>query len=412
MISQINNNLEPKSIFEKPEIKWGGTVLAVIAVAGGVFGIAYGICGFTQIAQSSHFFYPLTQGLSQKIAVIVIGGVVGAGGIIIIILIHNHTQKVTHKSDPVTRQANTPNQAGTQAVQGAPEPNNTQINRETENLISNIDTAFASLDTVRAKVKDKRVRQCIDQVESFLLRGYQSKKDYFSFYYYLASISEVVLKNKKLQSNWREFLDAIHGSTVYRQDKNHQMQIDCAREISRLNGDKVDLVVEEIPCAPAQVGSVHDSAQDEVIQIMCDAFDDFKDTDAGRLKWNFFTSGPHQNVRFFAVKPKTKQEIFGCIALIERRRGELLVCNLARKPAEVKLGLTEKFKQHLEKLIQEGKYQHITCDVDTTNLHAIDIYSKLGFRKTGKGYQEDGRTFMYMRYNPTGQHAEGLEVAV
>lgn len=329
-------------LLNSPVVKWGAVGLAITLLVVGLLALTYGIVGFTPLAHSGHIFNPLMYlNVFQKIAVVVGGGVVAGVGILILIIFRK------------------------QATAGSTgEMPKFEFNGKSDPL---------------------------EYINTFLSRPYKTKTEYYTFYYHLACMSESVQHDAPRKAEWESFLKTIDGRVIKREDGEHQIEIDCSVEFKRLRGQKTELTVDELTSdSPAQ----HISAFNA---ICSEAFENAVDIEAEQLsKLN----------RCFVIKEQ--QEILGCICLSERKNREntdLFVHTLARRAPAVKLGMTEKFKEHLEKSLQEKKYTCITCEVYQDNTTAIAIYRKLGFRMSGYGFLEQatGKTVLNMHYDPSGE---------
>jgi len=368
-----NNLLSSNKLYSSP-IKWGATTLAITAFALGILAAAYAISGFTSLTHSSHLFAPLgSLNVLQKIVIIVSGTVIALVSIIVLRIFHKKPHPINHTTKPEPAKEIT-----------EPESFDAKVSQ--------------SLEKVQTAIKSDRLKQHCNNIRNFLSKPYKSKLEYYSFYYCLATVSENVLKDANLKNHWNEFLNEIHGRVMYREDGQHQMHIDCSTEFKRLKGEKIELVVEEIKEHPYLFSPQVRQQIASIEAILKEAFDACEDD------YTITHIGSH---RCFTIS--SQGEILGSLFLEEQddevNGKELFIHSLARKASAVKLGMTEKFKEHLEKIIQEKNYSLIYCDVLEENVSAAAIYRKIGFRKTGYSTLEymTGKRKIEMKYDPHGQ---------
>ncbi|HEY4832622.1 MAG TPA: GNAT family N-acetyltransferase [Waddliaceae bacterium] len=376
LVAHTNPSSQQSLWSDSPALKWGMTAFSVTVLAVGILGAVYGMCSFIPSVQTAHIFTPLSNFVpSTKIVLVLSGGALAGLGVIVIIQIHKNRNQ----------------------------------------LSESVRESLPKLENIASQTNEPKIKQCIGEIEKILKKGYKLKRDYYSFYYYLANVSECVKNDNELKEQWKNFLRSIDGAIIVGKNGGQGIRIDCTTEFNRLEGSEIQLFIKEVK----DLGPRRAAAVKEDIQTIGSIFQEAFEGVDGQCNWMF--ESQRKNRCFVVCSDKKlnyvipalpgvefeKDEILGCIFLEEKEipTGKtLFVHSLARRAAAVKLGMTEKFKEHLTEMIQAKKYAEINCTVDKANTAAVDIYRKLGFRTTGRGHVErGGKHVMFMRYDPLGK---------
>lgn len=325
-----------------PIVKWSLTVLTVTALAGGILGSAYMVCGLTPLAHSWKILLPL-----QNIDKVILGVSLAGGACLSVVL--GLFLVFVHKKHSNPHQT--------------PE-------------------ILASLDEMAEHLPHDPHFMAI---RKFLTEGYFNYLEYYGFYYHLSCLTEAFRDDPKKMGLWKNFLTQIHGFKVANQNENVFATVDCSIEFGRLENKLPPIKIEKLDrtslSAEEDLATLHG--------IFCEAFPN----------WRRFTGNEVLHPYFFAPfctlyvlrNPDNNGEVLGCIMLEEQKQknGEthLYIHSLARKAPATKIHMTEKLKDFFLEQVDASSYEKVWCEVLIKNLPAQSIYKKLGFKETERNSQ-------------------------